>query len=749
MKPPLRSPATLLVLFVARATADEEDAADVVRAPPLHAFTLEEVIVTAQRREQPLQQVPVAASVFSMPELRRLQVDDVDGLQYVAPNLLVAPNQNTTASASIAMRGQFESDTTPTVDPAVGLYLDGVYIARMTGANLDLVDLQRVEVLRGPQGTLFGRNTIGGAINLVPEPPQAGFDTRLQARIGNYDLREFTGILNVPVSAAIATRFTAMHSEHGGYAHDTLLDAEFADANTDFARLQGQFALAGQTRLNLAADFTSSETGSQRRTLLTVLPGSDSVAALLGHPQDALANYVDPHSRDIPANRAGSTSSQVWGASATLTSDFAPFTFRSITAYRALQLRANDGDQDATPYDLGVIFYRDDQQHQFSEELQLFGQAFRQRLEWIGGLLYFDERAIFSQRFQIFIPAVATFSENDPWGEATNRSLAAYGQVSYALTARFSVTAGARYNEDRRQLVSRNARRVGSATACRISPALLDELGVCQATRPERSFNYVPFTVGFEFTPNASSLLYAKFSQGFRAGGYNLRGTNAIDMDTFEPERVDSYELGIKTDLSERLRVNLALFHNDFEDIQLLQREPATSQVGAPRFILNGGEARIDGGELEVTALLGPLRLATALGVTHPKFTRLDPNVENVTLDSAFLHTPESTVSIAADLPIAVAFGSLALHADYAWRDAVPFAYDRASPARQDAYGLLNMMISATWPETGLEVSLWGRNLTGQDYLTRAFESDYYVSAVPGDPRTYGVSIAYRFGAHR
>jgi len=263
----------LLAVAAARAIASDEETAAGAAASFRPAPALEEVIVTAQRREERLQDVPISASVFSTQQLERLQIDDLGELQFAAPNLSVAPSQTAPTSASIAMRGQFEVDTTPTVDPAVGLYLDGVYIARMTGANLDLVDLDRVEVLRGPQGTLFGRNTIGGAINLVPQRPTSQFDALLKARLGNYDLQEVTGFLNTPsLSGRIATRLTAMHSEHGGYAQNTLLGTDFSDADTDFARLQLQLAPAPGTQLNLAVDLTQSESGSQQRTMLAVLP---------------------------------------------------------------------------------------------------------------------------------------------------------------------------------------------------------------------------------------------------------------------------------------------------------------------------------------------------------------------------------------------------------------------------------------------------------------------------------------------
>jgi iron complex outermembrane receptor protein len=499
---------------------------------------------------------------------------------------------------------------------------------------------------------------------------------------------------------------------------------------------------------NLAMDYSNIQSGSQLRTLFSVSTGFDSIPAMLGNPGDRLSGYIDPYSDSIPANRAGSVQTTVWGAAGTLTVDLATLTLKSITAYRALDSVATDSDQDGTPYDLGVIFNRADEQHQFSQELQLFGNARDDRLKWIGGLLYFDENAMFSQRAQVFVPATRTYNENRPWGDASNKSLAAYGQLSYALTSKVTATAGVRYNEDLRQLTSHNARRVGSGEVCRVAPILLDQPGICTATRPTRSFSYIPYMLDIEFRPDQSQLLYAKVSRGYRAGGYNIRGTDEVSMDTFEPEDVNSFEIGTKSDLlSDRLRLNLALFHTQFDDIQLVQRELLTSQAAAPRFISNGGKAHIDGGELELVALLGALHLTAGLGVAHAQFTKLDPRVEGVTLASTFMLTPGSTASFAADLPVTAGFGILHLHADYSWRDDVWFAYDRASAARQEANGLLNATLSASFSNTGLQVSLWGRNITDRGYATRMWDYDYYVAAAPGDPRSYGITVSMRFGA--
>jgi iron complex outermembrane receptor protein len=227
-----------------------------------------------------------------------------------------------------------------------------------------------------------------------------------------------------------------------------------------------------------------------------------------------------------------------------------------------------------------------------------------------------------------------------------------------------------------------------------------------------------------------------------------MRGTTETDLGTFEPERVTAFEIGGRAALADnRLWFSVALYRSLFDDIQLRQQVPIPGGALTLRLTQNGGEARIDGGELEVTALLGSLRLAAALGITDAKYTRLDPLVDGVTLDSNFLQTPDTTFFIAADRPIGVRFGEINLHADYSWREDIPFAYDRQSLARQDAYGLFNAMITARFDRRNLELTLWARNLADQRYIVRAVDIGTLVTAIPGDPRTFGASLRYRFGA--
>lgn len=710
------------------------------------ATVLKEVTVTAQRREERLQDVPVSATVFSTEQLERAQITNLDALQYAAPNLTNAPSQTTGTSTRFAMRGQFSRDTTPTLDPAIGLYLDGVYIGRMTGANFDLVDVERVEVLRGPQGTLYGRNTIGGAINLIPNRPTLKPEGSVNVTVGSYGRADFTAVGNIPFAQdRFAVRVAASHAEHRGYARNILRGADLNDNHTDFGRLQLRFVPSDRLDLDLAVDYSRINTGAQWRTLLWVSPDAATLPIILGNPGDNLANYVDPLARSVAADSTGPVETRVWGASATLTATRARFTLKSISAYRGLTANAFNSDQDGTPYDLGVIRYRRDHQLQFSQELQWYGRALGGRLDWIGGFHYFNENARFDQQFRVFVPASSRWTENLPSGDAHNQSLAAYAQLTYAMTPRLRMTAGARYTDDGRQLTSRNARIVNGTELCQLDPTIRDQPGACRATLPERRFRYQPWTLGVELTPLSDSMFYAKLSRGERSGGYNLRGVTLLDLSTFEPERVTSYELGAKADLfGHRLRVNVAVYRSLLDDIQLLQREPSTPGGPGTAFIQNAGKARIQGGELEVTGLVGRLRLAGTVGLTSAAYTRLRPDVVEVTIDSRFLDTPDMTASLAADLPVAFRFGQINMHADYGWRDSVVFEYNANSHASQAAYGLLNAMLSTWFERSRFELSLWVRNLTDRRYITAAFYSDFYTSATPGDPRTYGISLMYR-----
>jgi iron complex outermembrane receptor protein len=268
---------------------------------------------------------------------------------------------------------------------------------------------------------------------------------------------------------------------------------------------------------------------------------------------------------------------------------------------------------------------------------------------------------------------------------------------------------------------------------------------VCQASLPQHRFSYVPFTVGVDFTPVPSECLYAKVSRGYRAGGFNIRGGTPVELLTFSPENVTSYEIGIKSDPARKLRVDLALFYSDFRDIQL--GESVLDPLQGNVFIVqNGGRARLTGGELELTALLGPLRFAGALGITEGRYLELPPNA-GLSLEAG-LGLPKTTASVAADLPLRTSRGELLLHADYGWRSDYSDAYFLARCHCRTEYGLLNARLTFTVAGTALEWGIWGRNLTDTHYLAQSVDFDYLINGIPGEPRTFGVSVRYAVPAH-
>jgi iron complex outermembrane receptor protein len=720
-------------------------ASDVTPIGMSSSATLEEIVVTAQRREENAQSVPIAITPITSEQLTARQINDVASLRNVAPNLDVAPGQANSLTATISIRGQVELSNVPTVDPPVGLFLDGNYVARVTGANMNLVDIERVEILRGPQGTLFGRNTIGGAINIVPNKPEKTFGGSAEILFGNYDQLRLTGVLNAPVPGGDAAfRIAAQHAEHSGFARTVVLDRDLNDDDTDFVRAQFRLSPEDRWDLNLSLDYSATSTSNQWITLLAAMPPATLLPAASGQPDDSLENYRDPVTRRTHASHAGGFDSRARGISATLKYPFARHTLKAIAAFRDLDLSIGETDLDGTPYDIATQLRHEQEEEQESYELQWFSEAFDERIEWIAGLYHFDERVRRHGLSNSLVP-LSTIEESNS-GDVRNESRSAYFQTAVNLSQTVRLQAGARHVRDSRQLTSFNSRWNQGVQICSLNPSILDSPETCQATLPTREFDYVPFNLSLDYSPLDRLMLYAKYSRGQRAGGYNFRVTSSLTALPFDPETADAYELGLKSDVFDRrLRLNLALFRTDYEDIQLTQ--VALDELQRPAVInVNAGAARIEGGEFEVAAQLGRTVLTTALGHTDARYTSLEPGVLDVTLDSEFRNTPAWTFSAAVDVPFDLSSAAFNLHADYSWRDEVFYGLDPL--ARQGDLGLANARLSTRFANSGVEFSVWCKNIADTKYIARApVTGNTYIKALPGDPRTFGITVGYRFGA--
>ncbi len=717
-------------------------------APPESSSGLEEIVVTATRREENLMDVPVAVTAISEEALASRQIVDVQSLQQIAPSLSAAPFGDA-SSQLLAIRGQVAQDIVASVDPAVGTYVNGVYLGRFTGGNMAFIDVQRVEVLRGPQGTLFGRNTIGGAVSITPNQPVDRLEGMGTVRVGNYEAVGVTGVLNVPLADGLAIRVVGSHAEHDGFARSALTGAQLNDQNQDYGRVSLKAQLSDNWSALISGDYSRSKTEGQWFTFLKAFPIGETLARVVTGGTQTAAQYINPFTTRPRSNARGPFLSRNWGGSLVLQGELRTVNVKSITAYRGVNRDLNNLDQDGTPFEMLQIYRNYSRQRQFSQELQAYGKALDDRLDWIVGAYYFKEKGRDEVTSHFVYPLGANFTVTD--GTAYNRNYAVFGQLTFTILPRVELVAGIRYARDTRRL-DINSRNLSTTAAG--TPGTLVSCGVagvpvpnCLVRLPKRSFQYEPFTVGVNFKPTDQSLIYLKWSRGFRSGGYNSRGATANTLLPFGPEKVDSYELGTKFELAHVLRLTADVFQSDFQNIQIL----TNVDFGAGTVVAinqNAGTARIRGLEAEAEAAFGPLRLGASLGLLDAKYRKLLPAVVGLVVSSPFTYTPKTTYTLSADYTVRVATDELVLHGDWSWRSRTFFQPVPPNDplSQQSAYGLLNGSITMNAGEH-LSVSLFGKNLTNKRYFnrTQAIPTLGFLSGYPGDPRTYGGSITYRF----
>ena len=738
------------------------------------AGQLGDIVVTATRRQESIQSVPIAITAIDAEALKRSEIHDLKGLQFAAPGLNFSTSTGDRTILLASMRGIYVADSLITIDPAVGVYINGVYVARTTGLNIGLVDIARAEVIRGPQGTLFGRNTIAGAINMIPAEPKDEWGGSLTASLGNYGSARLTGVVNAPLGDHFAMRVAAEHSNNHGWGRNTRLDKPLNNDNISFVRVSLKGTSGRLTGL-LTYDYSRLAGGGQLSKVIYANPctvpgpnnttvtgpnstGPCSFVTAAGHPEDAgLSKYINSPFYESQGSVWGPIEVTAQGFSGVLTYDLGGgTTAKSITGYRKSFRTAPVGaDIDGTPYFIlktsnGSTGFSLTTQDQFTEEFQLYGKALNDRLDWIGGLYYFKEDANEGPGYAFTLSAVGASRQR---ADTHNTSVGAFAQVSFAITPEFKITGGIRYTQDKRQMITMND-SINTATTpptltCSIAAALLDVAGVCRATLPVRTFNYAPWTVGVDWKPSADVLVYAKVSRGFRAGGYNLRGTSATALDAFGPEAALAYELGLKSSMLDRhLRVNASVFNTEYSDIQITRTVPTGIGAQVASRIDNAAKARIRGGELEVQALpTSNLKLSASASYVDAKYTEVLTG-SAIALTDRFLGVPTYTYNLGLDYHLNMPIASADLHLDWDWRSRV--YYSQLLVGSQEPYGIVNASISVH-PESipQLTLKVYARNLLGKKYYDRLLDlSGNAVGVVVGvqaAPRMFGGSVSYEF----
>jgi iron complex outermembrane recepter protein len=667
---------------------------------------LEEIVVTAERRETDLQETPISITALTGEALAARAVTNLTEIAQFAPNLVASSGTVSSNDGNYFIRGIGQQDAFSNVEPGVGVYLDGVYLGRTAGAALDLVDLDRVEVLRGPQGTLFGRNTIGGAINLTTAKPAGEFGGRVKVRAGENNRLDAGASLDLPlVPGELLSRWSFVTRNRDGDAHIVGPAGERAG---DDRVVAGRAAFAYTPTANLSVDATFDATRRKGTAQCSYSVGFNPASA--GVPAGAVDQASPP--RDVCYSSVENNAARVetWGGAATAALNVGDITFKSITATRGLEQDASV-DNDGSNFNLYDLLI-DKKQRQFSEELQAYGQAFDGRLNWLLGGYFFREDIREQQRLT-FAVAGPNYFRLRKFAPAT-KSYAAFGQATFALSERWSVTGGLRWMND-----DKDFRALNRDERNDVSTTLVD-------TTAQKSWSQLTPKAGVEYRINPDAMLYASYSEGFRGGGFNARVRNIGQLVSFDPETAKVYEVGAKTEAFERrLRVNAAVFHTDYQDIQILALQTGFFSNR------NAGDARLYGFELEASAKpIAALTLDLGAGYTDARYSRLVAGT-GLTTTSRLPYAPEWTFTAGAQFEQDLSsFGLLTARFDYAYKS----SQNVFSPiSLEPAYGIANARI-AVRTAGGVEVAIYGRNLFDERYAV------YRSVDLSGAPGSLGIS---------
>jgi iron complex outermembrane receptor protein len=690
---------------------------------------LDRVVVSARRRDEALQDVPGAITAVSGEELESRGAQDISALGAIAPNLVVYPGRSFNGSITAYIRGIGQFDSIWGVEPGVGIYIDDVHLARPQGALLDVLDVARVEVLRGPQGTLYGRNTMGGAIKLVPREPSADFEGKASLTLGNYARRDEKLVLNLPVNERLRTRLAVAKYDRDGYGRNLTTGGEVSARDAAVARFSALWTPTDAVEVHLAWDGYRDRSGVPAARRLAVPPPF----------VDPDRTPLDPGSHDVRSDAPETLALDNEGASLTIDWAFRPqWRLRSISAWRHGDSQGIlDMDSLARPI---WVLGRDMQERQRSQEIQLHFDGDATQLA--AGLYLFDGTEAGDGRSSAFFHQPTGFYRAT--GSIRTRSNALYANLTHRLGTRWELDAGLRYTLERKSVAAHNGLYLDGS----FSTVVQELADFTDSTR------YRAPTPRLALSWHASdrAMLYAQASRGFKGGSYNVRA-NAVDYpDSVHPvdaETVNAYELGAKTRWFDgRLDIDAAVFHNDYRDIQLsvIADDPRFA-AGFPDF-RNAGSGTSRGAELEWRARLGPrLDWTGNVGFLDTRYDHYIENGIDVAEHRRFPNAPRWTAgtSLAAEFPLRSA-GWLRARIDGRYQGEVWPTTDLTPLLRQGGYALWNASLAWISPQQQWELTLRGDNLGDRAYRNSGFAYPFgLVTGYYGPPRTYALTLAYSF----
>ena len=763
---------------------------------------LEEVVVTARRKEENLQDVPIAITAFSDNFLRENNITQLDDLRTHVPSMNISVGGSSTNTPLISIRGQRPSEVLITLDPAVPMYFADVVLTPTQGTNLSMYDLQNVQVLKGPQGTLFGRNSTGGAVLFTPKTPGDEFGGYLEAKGGDYDAMGLEGAVDVPATEQLRFRLAGKYFKRDGYQDNVADNAlrgkeKYWDEDSKAVRLSMQWEPSDTFDNLLVFDWSKNDMQARIPTPVAFNPSVEPYGCTLcgltntffnsganaGLVDAAVARQQGRDWDEIETDYDAEESVENTFVSNITTWDFSDnVRFKNIFGYRKLEF-ADHKDTDGTALPMfgnptagdansvNVITPSSFPQgtvdtDQYSNEFQVFFNALDDRLETLVGLYYFNMDGTQTSPTQL-LPIVP---QNSPNGDAENTSYAIFGEANYALSDEWSFTLGLRQTWDKREATFKNTRR----DVCLVEdpsnpPAKLPD-DQC-ADDVDEDFDKATGRFVVSWTPRIDMLLYGSVSTGYRSGGYNLRAEIQEQKEPFDEETVTTYEIGHKMDWEvgnlPLVRTNIAIYWQDYSDIQKTQ---AISTGGFGTATVNAAEATIKGGELDITVVpTTGLEFTVAYAYVDASYDEWDQfdalagGIVDVS-DRPFTWIPEhsGTASVRYQLPFDDSIGEVSLGGSYYYQSKVNVTDNPTSfniegidngplnaSTEVDSYGVWDARLD--WEgvmQSNFDLAAWVKNGGDEEYAVgglNVLTSLGWAAHVYGAPRTIGASLRYRF----
>jgi len=711
---------------------------------------LEEVIVTARKREESIQDTPVAITAFTSKNLALSGTTDITELAQRTPSLLLEPSRASNSTLTAFIRGVGQQDPLAGFEPGVALYMDDVYLARPQGALLEVLDVERIEILRGPQGTLYGRNAMGGAIKYVTRRLGDEFEGNLIGRYGSYGQFDIVGSVNLPVSDSFKVGIAATKLTRNGFGKNINLNKDNYNKDLGSARITAELTPSDNLFMRISADYTKDSSNPKHGHRL--FEGITSGAPVLDNVYDTRAG-ADTSGLTIAFDGDHDVTNK--GVSGLIEYDVSDsLVVKSVTAYRE-DYSESIIDFDSLPHnqlDAAAIY----ENSQFSQELQLLYTG--EKVDTVAGFYFIDADA--ANNFDLTLGALGPLGTYTG-GDFNTKSWSAFAEMTYELSEKLDLTLGGRYTDDKRSADVDAQLILGPPSVA------LGGTGVNLRTDGDftnsRTFTQFTPKVMLSYKASEDMISYVSFSQGFKAGGFDPRAKNKAPgaedvVNGYKPESLNSYEVGLKSTLNNgRAQTNIAVFYSDLKDMQIAGSIPIDSDGDGTDdnwagSVTNAGKAQIKGIEFEGRiAVTENFSISSSLSLVDASIKEWLVRGVDISGQREMQNTPKYQANITANY--SKEMGSGTLNSMLSWSGTGDsHQFETPQPAfDQRAYGIWNS--SLVWSNDRFNIGLHAKNIGDTRYITSGYDFMSLIGLVPdgvltafyGAPRTVTLQAGFSF----